>query len=147
MPASAAARSSAAKSSAAKGPLTLQSNSVLSQDVVTSASILVDSTSAAPVAPFTNPVSGHAEALAVVNKQICHVTRDLSNESGWRAVPLFGGTAATQVVAGIAYQATVYGFFVDGAGQLQSSMLGADGKWIKSASAALLIPFGFSMEA
>src|SRR5258708_2289706 len=26
-------------------------------------------------------------------------------------------------------------------------MLGADGKWIKSASAALLIPFGFSMEA
>jgi len=26
-------------------------------------------------------------------------------------------------------------------------MLGPDGKWIKSASAALLIPFGFSMEA
>ena len=26
-------------------------------------------------------------------------------------------------------------------------MLGADGKWIKSASAAFLIPFGFSMEA
>jgi cytidine deaminase len=26
-------------------------------------------------------------------------------------------------------------------------MLGAEGKWIKSASAALLIPFGFSMEA
>lgn len=44
-------------------PLDVQSSSVLSQDVITSASILVDSTSPAPVAAFTNPSSGEAEAL------------------------------------------------------------------------------------
>jgi len=66
-------------------PLSLQSSSVLSQDVITTAKILVDSTSSAPVGVFTNPSSGgiagnsQVEALAIVNpgagNQICHIAR------------------------------------------------------------------------
>lgn len=115
---------------AASKPLTLQSSTVLSQDVITSASILVESTSPAPVAAFTNPVSSEVEALAIVNKQVCHVTRDRQTDSGWRSVPLFSGRAAGQVVAGVAFQANAYLFFIEGAsaGQLYASQLGADGK-------------------
>lgn len=104
------------------------SSSVLSQDIITSASVLVDSTSAAPVAAFTNPTGGEAEALAVVNKQICHITRDRQTDSGWRAIPLFDGQAAEQVAAAVPFQTTAYGFFIDDGGQLHSTQLGADGK-------------------
>jgi len=120
-------------------PLSLQSSSVLSQDVITTAKILVDSTSSAPVGVFTNPSSGgiagnsQVEALAIVNpgagNQICHIARDQATD-GWHARPLFAGRSAEQVAAGVAYsgtsKSTVYGLFVD-AGQLYSTTLGADG--------------------
>jgi hypothetical protein len=54
-------------------PLQLKSNNVLSQDVIMTATIPVDSTSPAPVAVFTNPSAGgitgnvQVEALAIVN--------------------------------------------------------------------------------
>jgi len=121
-------------------PLSVDSSNVLSQDFITTAKILVDSTSSAPVAVFTNPSSGgiagnsQAEALAIVKigagNQICHIARDQATDGGWHARPLFGGRPAEQVVAGVAYpgtsQPTVYGLFVD-AGQLFSTALGADG--------------------
>ena len=123
--------SAAATSPGPKLPLSLHWSSVLSQDMVTSASVLVDSTSPAAVAAFTHPTSGEAEALAVVNKQICHVMRDRQTDSGWRAVPLFGGQAAGEVAAGVAYQGTAsqatHGLFTD-AGKLHATRLAADGK-------------------
>ncbi len=110
----------------------VRSSSVLSQDIITSASILVDSTSAAPVAAFVNQCSGEAEALAVVDKKICHIKRDRKTDSGWRAIPLFGGRAARQVAAGVAYPDTpssaAYGLFVDDSSQLHASTLGPDGE-------------------
>ncbi|MEU4446926.1 hypothetical protein AB0K14_19505 [Actinosynnema sp. NPDC050801] len=108
-------------------PLELHANSVLSQDIITSASIIVESTSPAPVASFINPSHGAAEALAVVNKQVCHISRDRQTDSGWRATPLFSGQAADQVAACVPFQNTVYGFFVDSGGQLHSATLGSDG--------------------
>ncbi|HYH07908.1 MAG TPA: hypothetical protein VEK11_12695 [Thermoanaerobaculia bacterium] len=113
---------------------------VLSQDVITTTTIPVDSLSPSPVAVFTNPASGGvrgnaaAEALAIVNtgrgRQLCHVARDADADAGWRATPLFGGQAAEQVAAGVAYagtsEAAVCGFFaLDN--QLYFTSLGADG--------------------
>ena len=120
-------------------PLSVASSSVLSQDIITSANILVDSTSPAPVAAFVNPASGEAEALAVVKKQICHIKRDRRTDCGWRAIPLFGGRAAGQVAAGVAYPDTAstaaYGLFVDDAGQLHATALGSDGEtWSEPAA-------------
>lgn len=105
-------------------PLQLSWKSVMSQDVVTTASIPVDSTSASPVAVFHNPASRHTEALVITNvagkgKQVAHVKRNLSTDGGWQLVPLFNGRAATEVAAGTAYagspDAAVYGFFQDSA--------------------------------
>lgn len=119
-------------------PLDIRSSSVLSQDVITSASIIVDSTSPAPVAAFVNQSNGASEALAIVSKKVCHVSRDPKTDSGWRATPLFGGQAATQVAACLQFGSTVYGFFVDGDGQLHSTTLGADGTtWSASVSVAV----------
>jgi hypothetical protein len=121
-------------------PLSAEWSCVLSQDVITTATIPVDSTSRAPVAVFTNPSSGgiggnaRAEALAIVNtgngKQICHVARDRATDGGWRAIPLFGGRSAQQVAAAVPYagtsQAAVHGLFLDGL-QLHVTSLAADG--------------------
>jgi hypothetical protein len=121
-------------------PITAEWSTVLSQDVIATATIPVDSTSSSPVGVFTNPASGgqagnaEVEALAIVNtgagKQLCHIARDRTTHGGWRAIPLFSGRAADQVTAAVAYSGTpssaVYGLFTDGA-QLYSTTLGADG--------------------
>jgi hypothetical protein len=91
------------------------------------------------VAVFTNPASGGvpgnaaAEALAIVNtghgRQLCHVARTADADGGWTATPLFGGQAAEQVAAGVAYAGTsdaaVCGLFVHD-GQLHFTSLGRD---------------------
>jgi hypothetical protein len=121
-------------------PISAEWSTVLSQDVITTATIPVDSTSSSPVGVFTNPASGgvagnaEVEALAIVNqgggKQICHIARDRATDGGWRVRPLFGGRSADQVTAAVAYaltdSSTVYGLFTDN-GQLYSTSLGADG--------------------
>lgn len=121
-------------------PFKAEWSSVLSQDVVATASILVEATSPSPVGVFTNPASGgqtgnaEVEALAIVNtgtgKQLCHIARDRGTDGGWRVIPLFGGQSADQVAAAVAYAGTsasaVYGLFTDGP-QLYSTTLGADG--------------------
>ncbi|MET1079670.1 MAG: hypothetical protein ABWY06_16800 [Pseudomonas sp.] len=121
-------------------PLQLSASHVLSQDIIMTATIPVDASSPAPIGVFTNPASGgvggnaQVEALAIVNhgegKQLCHIARDLGTDGGWRVIPLFGGRAAEQVAAGVAYartaQAAVHGLFVD-AGQLLATSLAADG--------------------
>jgi hypothetical protein len=124
-------------------PLQIKSSNVLSQDVIMTATIPVDSTSLAPVAVFTNPSSGgisgntQVEALAIVNhgagKQLCHIARDQATGGGWRAIELFGGLAAEQVAAGVAYSgdahSAVYALFIEG-GKLSSTSLTPDGtKW------------------
>jgi hypothetical protein len=131
-------------------PNTAKWSSVLSQDVVATASIPVEATSPSPVGVFTNPASGgqignvEVEALAIVNtgagKQLCHIARDRGTDGGWRVVPLFGGQSADQVVAAVAYAGTsasaVYGLFTDGP-QLYSTTLGVDGAtWSAPAAVA-----------
>lgn len=127
-------------------PLSAEWSSVLSQDVITTATVPVDSTSPAPVGVFTNPSNAQVEALAIVNtgagKQICHIARDRGTDAGWRVVPLFGGRSAQQVAAAAPYsgtvQSAVYGLFVDD-GKLYFTSLGADGStW--SAPAAVTGP-------
>ena len=125
-------------------PLQPTWTSVMSQDIVTTASIPVDATSARPVAPFTNASSGHAEALVLANlaaggdtgdsgdtrPQLCHVTRDASAAAGWRLLPLFGGRTANEVASATAYantsSAASIGFFSDESG-LSCTQLGSDG--------------------
>ena len=116
-------------------PLTASWTSTMSQDVVTTASIPVDSTSSTPVAPFTNPANSQAEALVIssiesAGNQLCHVARDAATDGGWRLVPLFGGRVASEVAAGTAYAGTsaaaVYGCFLDGSG-LSVTQLQTDG--------------------
>jgi hypothetical protein len=131
-------------------PFKAEWSSVLSQDVVATASILVEATSPSPVGVFTNPASGgqtgnaEVEALAIVNtgtgKQLCHIARDRGTDGGWRVIPLFGGQSADQVAAAVAYAGTsasaVYGLFTDGP-QLYSTTLGADGAtWSAPAAVA-----------
>jgi len=107
----------------------------MSQDVITTASIPVDSTSASPVGVFNNPVNSQTEALVVSNvgdggNQICHVARNQATDGGWTLNPLFGGQAASLVAAGTAYpgssSSAVYGFFQDQSG-INSTQLQADG--------------------
>ena len=109
--------------------------SVMSQDVVGTTNILVDSTSSSPVAVFVNPKTSETEALVISNvgdagRQVCHVARDLGTDGGWALTPLFGGTSATEVAAGTAYpgtsRAVMYGFFMGGTG-LKVTQLQADG--------------------
>lgn len=126
-------------------------SSSMSQDVVATAEVLVDSTSAAPVAAFRNPnaggVQGNAqmEALCIADLAeqgssgpgLCHVARDPQSAGGWRLAPLFGGHAAEQTAAGTAYpnseEAAVYGFFQHGNGTY-STRLGGDGvSWTEPA--------------
>jgi hypothetical protein len=109
--------------------------SVMSQDVVGTTNILVDSTSSSPVAVFVNPKTSETEALVISNvgnagRQLCHVARDLGTDGGWTLTPLFGGTQATQAAAGTAYadtsSATLYGFYIGDTG-LNVTQLQADG--------------------
>lgn len=107
----------------------------MSQDVITTANILVDSTSSSPVAVFVNPVTAQTEALVVSNvgqggNQICHVARNQATDGGWTLNPLFGGQVASVVAAGTAYPGSsspaVYGFFQDDSG-VSSTQLQSDG--------------------
>jgi len=127
------------------GPLKAVSKSVLSQDVITTATIPVDSVSRAALAVFTNSASGgesgssHPEALAIVNtgkgRQLCHVARDSAADAGWRATALFGGQPCDQVAAGVAdagsEDARAIGFFLSDK-KLYTTTLQKDGvTWSK----------------
>lgn len=127
-------------------PVTAEWSTVLSQDVIATDSIPVESTSPSPVGVFTNPASGgqagnaEVEALAIVDKQLCHIARDRGTDGGWRVIPLFGGRSADQVAAAVGYAGTsasaVYGLFTDGL-KLYSTTLGADGAtWSAPAAVA-----------
>lgn len=117
-------------------PLQASYTTVMSQDVLMTDTIPVDSTSPSPVGVFTNPTSGgvagnaQTEALAVVDGQINHVARNPDTDAGWQLVPLFGARAVNEVAAGTAYAASssanVYGHFSDHDG-LYFTELQADG--------------------
>ncbi|HQR33060.1 MAG TPA: hypothetical protein PLK30_09995 [Blastocatellia bacterium] len=124
-------------------PLQLTWTTVMSQDLITTATIPVDAVSPRPVAVFTNPAStlavqARTEALVVANpslgsgagSQLCHVARNSNTDAGWSLVPLFGGRAAKEVAAGTAYPgsnfSSVYGHFTDESG-LYFTQLGSDG--------------------
>jgi hypothetical protein len=115
-------------------PTLVTTSSVMSQDIISTSSITVDATSASPVAPFLNPnsagVSGNlqTETLALVQGQVCHVTRNPATDSGWQMTPISSSTSIQEVAAGTAYATSsspsAYGFFQDGVSlywtQLQS---------------------------
>ncbi len=121
-------------------PLKAAWKSVLSQDVITTNTIPVDSTSASPIAVFTNPAGGGEpgnplpEALAIVNtgkgRQLCHVARDPEADAGWRARPLLDGRAVDEVAACLvnagSSEATIHGIFLQD-NAMHSISLGADG--------------------
>lgn len=108
-------------------PFTVTSSSSLSQDVLMSSNILVDSESATPLAMLINPSSNgkpgnpQTEALGIINLttgiQLCHITRISSNECGWQLNPLFPGITPLEVAAGTnrsgSSSAEVYTFFTD----------------------------------
>jgi len=132
-------------------PLTAIVSSSMSQDVLTTAKVVVDSLSASPVGVFVNPnaggIQGNAqpEALAVVSmsqngapvKQLCHVGRNYSADAGWHATPLFGGREILEVAAGAAFAsssaAAIYGFFTDSSG-VYSTSLQPDNTWTAPAT-------------
>ena len=115
-------------------PLQGTFTTILSQDVVTTATVPVDATSASPLGAFTNPASGDltgsAEALAVIQGQVSHVARSPNSDGGWKVVQPFGNRPATAVAAGTAYSgsanASVYGHFTDG-NRVYAAALQSDG--------------------
>ena len=125
-------------------PLQPTWTSVMSQDVITTDTIPVDSLSATPVAAFINRAAGgqkgnsQAEALVVATlsegdsstPQLCHVARNFKSEGGWSLVPLFGGRMAREVTAGTSFpdgpNPTSFGFFRDEQ-NLYATQLKADG--------------------
>ena len=125
-------------------PLQPSWTSVMSQDIITTDTIPVDSISPTPVAAFTNPSGGgqagnaQPEALVVAklsqaseaNPQLCHVARNPRTDGGWSLIPLFGGRTANEVAAGTAYTGSSnpmsFGFFNDDSG-LYSTQLQSDG--------------------
>jgi hypothetical protein len=125
-------------------PLTATVSSSMSQDVLTTAEVPVDSTSPTPVGVFINPQAGgiagntQAEALAVVSMSengpstLCHVGRNYATDAGWQSTPLFGGQAAIEVASGTAYsgssESAVCGFFTDTNG-IYSITLQSDNTW------------------
>jgi hypothetical protein len=123
-------------------PLRATWNSVLSQDVVMTDTVPVDTASPSPVAVFVNPkaAGGQPATEAVVitpgkeGGQLCHVARDQSTDAGWRLQPLFGGRVASEVAGGTTLarteDASVHVFFQDDQG-LQVTQLQADGRtWV-----------------
>ena len=123
-------------------PLQLTWSSVLSQDVVSTDTIPVDSESPSPVGPFPNPnsmgVAGNVVMEALVIAQpagqpapvLCHVARNTATDAGWVLNPLFGGVTADLVAAGTAFAGTsaaaVYALYQDSNG-LNFIQLQADG--------------------
>jgi hypothetical protein len=92
----------------------------MSQDVITTKLIVVDSISTTPVATFQKAGGNHVEALVVASpgqggRTVCHVMKDLSSDAGWRVLPLAGASDPTEVAAGVA-NSTVYGFFLNQTG-------------------------------
>jgi hypothetical protein len=107
-------------------------SSSMSQDVITSNSIIVDTTSVSPVAPFLNPASAglagneQIEALALIGGQVNHVARNAASDSGWQATPPFTTSNILEVAGGTAFAASaspaVWGFFHDGTGVSYTSL-------------------------
>lgn len=119
-------------------PITASVSSVLSQDVLTTNTIPVDTSSPNPVAAFMNANSGGSgtpqiEALGIVTPasattpQLAHIARSSSSESGWVVNPLFDGVTPIEVMAGSTNN-TSYGFYIDATG-VWWTQLNADGSW------------------
>ncbi|NGM83260.1 hypothetical protein G5B47_12625 [Paenibacillus sp. 7124] len=137
-----------AKASAYSPPTPYQATwlSVLSQDLVMTDKIPVDSTtSGSAVAVFRNKTSGgragneQTEALVIANLEgaggaaarLCHVKRDYSTDAGWRLETLFKDRIVNAVTAGTAYAGTtaseVHGIFQDETGLHAIGLSAADG--------------------
>lgn len=108
----------------------------LSQDVISTNTIPVDSSSPAPVAPFLNPSAGGVsnlgamEALVVTGGLLCHVARCWNTDGGWVLNTLAQMTPAREVAAGTTWanttQAAVYAVYQDDSA-LQVIRLADDG--------------------
>jgi hypothetical protein len=116
-------------------PLQVGISHVLSQDVVTTATVPLDTKSDTPLGVFTNPAHGLPEALIVASLDDAgpvpaHVARDPNTEGGWSLVTPFGTHQATEVAAATAYPGTssavVVGFFSEQDGTLYASTLATD---------------------
>ncbi|RKP46491.1 hypothetical protein [Trinickia fusca] len=123
--------------------------SILSQDVICSASILVDSTSPSPAALFTSQSarSGEehqvTEALAIVvrdvndqtARQLCHVARHADSEGGWQLIPLFPDIVPVEVVAATPYATAsssqpIQALFTDGQALYSTALQPGERTWM-----------------
>jgi len=108
-------------------PITASVSSVLSQDVLTTNTIPVDTESPSPVGPFVNPNSGgsgvaQVEALGLVTPSgaagplLSHIARNTNSPSGWVVTSLLGGITASEVMVGTQLGGQIIGFYIDSAG-------------------------------
>jgi hypothetical protein len=128
--------------------------SVMSQDVVSTSNIIVDSISTTPIAAFRNPnsggVSGNVQPEALVlasygghTRRPCHVARDTSTQGGFRLTPVLE-QEVSEVAAGVAYPTgadpKVHGFFLYTGGLSCAHLDGTS--W--SAAQTISLPSGVS---
>jgi len=128
-------------------PFQLQTTSVMSQDIVSTAYVTLDSEAIAAVAPFINPQADglvgnpQLEALVVAapgqggatTSTLCHLLRDSGTDGGWTLAPLFGGRTVSGVAAGTAYassaSAAVYAVFQDATAVWWTQLDPTDASW------------------
>ncbi|HKR64385.1 MAG TPA: hypothetical protein VJZ00_11690 [Thermoanaerobaculia bacterium] len=114
--------------------LTASSTSIMSQDVIATADVLLDSTSARPVGIFINPAHGEAEAFGIIAetsggaRKIGHVARDASSESGWSVKPVAGGIEDAVEVACGTVGGAAFGVYTN-ASMTYGVQLQSDGTW------------------
>lgn len=111
-----------------KGPFTIADDSRMSEDYVLSDNVLVDSSSANPLAAV-RMADGKWTALAVVpGSGLVHVVPDQNSQSGWDLLPVPSGAAAKEVVAALDGTGTSHAFYQDGSHTYHSSLSQA-GTW------------------
>jgi hypothetical protein len=110
------------------GPYTISSDSRMSEDFILTADILLDASTANPLAAVRS-ADGRWTPLAVIpGKGLVHVAQEQNSHSGWDLLPMPSGAAATEVVATLDGTGVSHAFFQDGTNTYHSA-LGDDGTW------------------
>lgn len=107
---------------------TLTSSSVLSDDFIWTADVLVNSTNASSIGVFQN--DNQPQALFVrADGVLCQLVPTAGQSSaGWAVSTVGTSSGVTQAVAGVQSDGSVHGFYTDAAGTHQIA-LGTDGVW------------------
>ena len=108
-------------------PLSLTSDSSMSEEYILTQDILVNTSSRSPLAVFTDN-EGHTESLVIgVDQSLFHVFRETGNQAGWD-VQTLTTAGVNEVTAGRHTDGQVHAFYSDDASLLHIS-LNPDGTW------------------